>query len=262
MGGSVVLPQKADLDLFNKLRDVDTRDPEGYARHFWEAQKLVRQVPHSAVARVAMAEILLGCGHRRAGLKELATAEGLSRGEQPPVRHSLAMLFGWTGQADKAVQVYKELLADSGTRLLPGFAQNALRVALLDGDVEFARNISDLALQDGTEPSEEMVEFVRSSENEELFEVFHQHQKVVRDILSEYLTQTWVGPSVEEGQQSVSFEYAIICPRSERRRLQRKIFESLTDLYRALNKEPGLYIGKLVTVLSPMEPKPLGAIAA
>ena len=254
-------PAEAATEIFNAIVGSELDEQKKLGSLVWRARQLCHTQPADFSVRVALASALLKTGMREEALQQLDTAFGLRQISEPGIVGTLAHLYVCVANYDRSKALFRMLTMDPGHLKLDVVTENAARFAVSAGDVGYLREINDLTTDSSTHSFPKIV--LQILEASGMVEHLSAHQKIVTKIVGEH--QAWIGAApIDEMDGPATFAVwrHLMVDAAECRALARRVTEALCAYYAEKGLPPGIYRGRLDTVLSVMPAMDIAATAA
>lgn len=254
-------PAKAATEIFNAILRSELDELEKLGSLVWRARQLCNTQPADFSVRVALASALLQTGMREEALQQLDTAFGLRQISEPGIVGTLAHLYVCVANYDRSKALFRMLTADPAHLKLDVVTENAARFAVSAGDVEYLREIVELTIDTPQNIFPNVA--LQIIEASGLADHLPTHQKIITEIVGEH--QAWIGAApVDEtgGPAMLAVWRYLMVDAAECRALARRVTEALCAYYVEKGLPPGMYRGRLDTILSTMPAMDRAATAA
>lgn len=239
---------KKEIDQLFKDYIAVRSDPGQVNQLEWRAMGLAKRHPHSFEARTLYGAILLSLAKRVEALEHIEAAYGLNPGNDFYTANILAVTFANIGLYDEALQIYSQLISMPWQTNLEGIAFNICTTAVLAGDVETLRVVSQRAQSESVHAKE----FLSVLDQNGMLEHLNGHQQIIRNMIATYQCSGFISVFNEEGDGPyIACEYEVLVDHQELRHLEKQIHARLKEYYRSKGLVPGYHLGRLGSVLIP-----------
>lgn len=254
-------PAEAATEIFNAIAVSELDEQKKLGSLVWRARQLCHTRSADFSVRVALASALLQTGMREEALQQLDTAFGLLQINETVIACNLAHLYLCVANYDRSQALFRMLTADPANLTLDLVTGNATRFAVSAGDVGYLREINDLTT-DSLNHSfpKEVLQILEASE---MVEHLSAHQKIVTEIVGEH--QAWVGAApIDEPDGPAAFAVwrHLMVDAAGCRALARRVTGALCAYYAEKGLPPGMYRGRLDTILLTLPAMDKAATAA
>ncbi len=251
-------PAEAATEIFNAILRSELDEQEKLGSLVWRARQLCHTQPTDFSVRVALASALLQTGMREEALQQLDTAFGLRQISEPGIVGTLAHLYVCVANYDRSKALFRMLTADPAHLKLDVVTKNAARFAVSAGDVGYLREINDLTTDSSTHSFPKIV--LQILEASGMVEHLSAHQKIVTKIVGKH--QAWIGAAPIDETDGFAVWRHLMVDAAECRALARRVTEALCAYYAEKGLPPGMYRGRLDTLLSTLPAMDSAAAAA
>lgn len=228
-------PQSLAVSLFNEIGTLALEEIERARTLYLDIRRLRQHQPSSFFVSVACVVAALRVGRREEAIEELGRAYGIKNTSEIVGWGALADLSAIVGQLDRSAELYGRLRVIPGALAIPQIAQNAANSALISGNIESLRYLSDEGIRLNS-PISNATQYLSIVDRAGISKHFDDHQKIVSAVLRD--TRTWAGPEIryeDRDEPTLVIYHWVLGDRATRTRLQLEMIDALRAHYQSVN---------------------------
>jgi hypothetical protein len=242
-------PESLAANLFNQIAKLELDEVDQARTLYLALRRLRQQQPGSFLTSVALIMAALKVGRRTEAIDEIGRAYGIKTTADIMGWGALADMSVFVGQLDRGAELYGRLRTIPGALAIPQISINAANTALISGDIESLRYLSEEDKKNNTEISNAK-NYLSIIDRSSLAASFNSHQKIVSSVLRD--SRNWAGPEIryeDRDEPTLVIYHWVLGDRPTRNRLQREMLDALRAHYQSIQKDFSLALPVLLNRL-------------